>query len=248
MHYRRFSDAAACRLCLPAVIATLLLLPSSAGAQVQPEASVGLMVGFPSGEFKEHVSSVGIGLNFGGGIQLSQTPLFIGGELGFLIYGHDSRRERFSETIQEVEVRVVTTNNILQGNLFLRLQPSVGTVRPYFEGLLGFKWFFTETRIRNVYTIDEPIAESINLGDVALGYGYGCGAAFHLVDRTGRWEETGEGPVRILLDLRLTYLMGSEAEYLKKGSIDRSGGNLIYNIERSETDFLIPSIGVRFVF
>ena len=39
-------------------------------------------------------------------------------------------------TIPDVTVRVVTENNILMSNLFLRLQPREGVMRPYIEALL----------------------------------------------------------------------------------------------------------------
>lgn len=61
--------------------------------------------------------------------------------------------------------------------------------------------------------------------------------------------DTGEGPIGILIDLRLRYLMGTEADYLKKGAIERNDdGSIIYNIHTSRTDFLMPFIGVSFVF
>lgn len=235
---------------IAASIAIMISVPvTSASAQVQPEASVGLLLGFPQGEFRDHVPNLGIGLSGTVGIRIPNSPLIIGGDLGFLIYGHEQRREMISTTIPDVEVRVITSNNILQGNIFLRLKPVTGAVRPYFDGLIGFKYLFTETEIRNVFWADnEPIAESVNLGDLAFGYGIGFGIAFHAVDRTQAKLETGEGPVGILIDIRLRYLMGTEADYLKKGSIEHDRGSVTYDIYTSRTDFLMPFVGVSFVF
>ncbi len=237
-------------LILPATVVAAILLPTrSAHAQIRPEASVGLLLGFPQGEFRDHVANLGIGLSGTVGIRFPNSPVVIGGDLGFLIYGHERRREIISTTIPEVEVRVVISNNILQGNLFLRLQPGTGVVRPYFDGLIGFKYLFTETEIRNVYSFDEAIAESINLGDVAFGYGVGFGITINALDRTQAKLETGKGPVGILIDFRLRYLMGTEADYLKKGSIERDrSGNVILDVHTSRTDFLLPFVGVAFVF
>ena len=116
--------------------------------------------------------------------------------------------------------------------------------------MIGFKYLFTETEIRNVFSgDDDPIAESINLGDLAFGYGVGFGIAFQVVDRTQARLDTGEGPIGILIDLRLRYLMGTEADYLKKGAIVRENdGSVTYNRHTSRTDFLMPFIGVSFVF
>jgi len=233
-----------------AVVLLISAMCTSANAQVRPEASIGLLLGFPQGEFRDHVPNLGIGISGMAGIRIPNSPVFIGADLGFLIYGHEQRREMFSYSIQDVEVRVITSNNIIQGNLFMRLQPGMGSVRPYFDGLIGFKYLFTETEIRNVFGgNDDPVAESINLGDLAFGYGVGFGIAFQVVDRTQGRLDTGEGPVGILIDLRLRYLMGTEADYLKKGAILREDdGSISYNVHTSRTDFLMPFIGVSFVF
>ncbi len=238
------------RLRSVAIVLLMSALCTSANAQVKPEASIGLLLGFPQGEFRDHVPNLGIGISGMVGIRIPNSPVFIGGDLGFLIYGHEQRREMFSYSIQDVEVRIITSNNIVQGNLFLRLQPGMGSVRPYFDGLVGFKYLFTETEIRNVFWSDEnPIAESINLGDLAFGYGVGFGIAFQVVDRTQARLKSGEGPIGILIDLRLRYLMGTEADYLKKGSVLREDdGSIIYNIHTSRTDFLMPFIGVSLIF
>ncbi len=105
-------------------------------------------------------------------------------------------------------MRVVTTNNIFHGNLFMRLQPDKSWVRPYLEGVVGFRYFFTDTQIKNVWPADqEPIAQTINLGDVALAYGYGIGCSFDLWHRERNREEQ-EGPSGVQLEVGLRYLLG----------------------------------------
>ena len=82
---RHFSRIQASGRLWSAALAVLLFLPSITSAQVTPEFSIGLMLGYPTGEFKDHVSSTGIGLNLTGGIQLPRSPVFLGLELGFLV-------------------------------------------------------------------------------------------------------------------------------------------------------------------
>ena len=237
---------------IPALIVlALLLVPPAVTAQAVPEASAAIMLGFPSGEFSDHVSSVGIGLDFTGGIQLPRSPLFVGANLGFMIYGRESRREPFSTTIPDVEVRVITTNNILNGHLFMRLQPGVGSVRPYFDAFVGFKYLFTLTEIRNVWYADEddPIAQSTNLGDIAFSRGVGFGVAINLLEDDWSSDEGKRAPVGLYLDLGFRYLLGSEADYLKRGSIERLGdGTIRFDRERSRTDVIHPVIGLRASF
>jgi hypothetical protein len=211
------------------------------------DAGIGLAIGIPQGDFKINVPELGWGGEGHFGVRVS-SHLIVGGDLGFMIYGSERRREPFSLTIPDVTVDVITSNNIFLGHLLLRIQPESGSVRPYVDGLVGFKYFWTETRIEDENDPSEPIASSTNLEDFAFSYGAGFGVAFQLVDGTEKRRETGEGPLGIYLDLRVRYLVGSEADYLKKGSIQRVGTQLIYDVQRSKTDFLVPHIGVSVVF
>ena len=52
----------------------------------------------------------------------------------------------------------------------------------------------------------------------------------------------------MLVDLRLRFALGSEADYLKRGSIERVGETITYDLQRSKTDFMIPTIGVIIAF
>ena len=48
----------------------------------------------------------------------------------------------------------------------------------------------------------------------------------------------------LFLDLKVRYLFGSEAEYLKEGSVVVDNGNVIYNVSKSKTDLITVNIGV----
>jgi len=45
-----------------------------------------------------------------------------------------------------------------------------------------------------------------------------------------------------------TTLSGSEADYLRKGSIIREGGDVIYDVKSSRTDLMLYQIGVAVSF
>ena len=79
-----------------AIVMLIFVMCTSTNAQVRPEASIGLLLGFPQGEFRDHVPNLGIGISGMAGIRIPNSPVFIGGDLGFLIYGHEQRREMFS--------------------------------------------------------------------------------------------------------------------------------------------------------
>jgi hypothetical protein len=196
----------------------------------------------PQGALADNIDNVGFGLSINGGISTDQLPILVGADFSFLVYGTDRRNEPFSTTIPDVTVDVVTSNNIAMGHFLVRLRPPSGLIRPYLDGLFGFKYFVTETRIENErFSGDEPIATSTNFDDATVSYGAGGGVDI----RVARGDE---GRPAIGIHLGIRYLLGGEASYLKEGSIRREGGVVSYDILRSETDMLLTDIGVTFRF
>lgn len=222
-------------------------ISSTAYAQIRPHGGITLNLGLPQGEFNDQVSSVGFGANLYGALGFGQSPLTVGAEVGFMIYGHERRNEPFSTTIPDVTVDVVTDNNILLSHLFMRLQPPTGAVRPYVDGLVGLKYFFTRTRIENEdFGDDESIASSTNFDDTAFSYGVGAGFDIPVWSGFMGEERTTYGTVMVNLGFR--YLWGSEADYLQEGSVRRSNGRVSYDVTRSDTNLLVPQLGVTFRF
>ncbi len=232
-------------LVLRAILLVIALTMSigSAVAQVHGEGGLSFIVGSPQGQFDTQVDATGFGINAFGGIRVGRnSPVLMGIDLGFLIYGHESRREPFSRTIPDVNVDVVTDNNIVLSHFLLRFQPARGAVRPYFDGLFGLKYFFTETRIQDTDLFqDQSVVSSTNFEDVALSYGVGGGVSFALARAGGR------GGV-VSLDIGIRYLLGSEASYLRRGSIERSRGRVSYDVFQSETNLLETRIGASIRF
>ena len=217
-----------------------------AHAQVRPQGELSFIVGLPQGEFNEHVDQAGFGGSLFGGIGLGASPVTLGLDLAFMVYGYERRSEPFSNTIPDVTVDVTTSNNIGMGHLVLRLEPPSGAIRPYLDGLVGLKYLYTETNIENEgFGDNESIARSVNFDDTALSYGVGGGLNVRVYSgQLG--EDTPHGI--ILVNLGARYLFGGEAEYLQKGSIRRENGEVTFDVDRSRTDLLIPQLGVSFVF
>lgn len=192
----------------------------------------------PRGELKENITNNGYG---GGGqflVRLGPSPFLVGGDVGVVIYGSETRFEPFSTTVPNVEVRVRTSNNILLAHSVLRIQPRSGFIRPYADGLIGLKHLFTRTSISNDADGLE-IASSTDLSDTTFSYGFGGGVQVPLFQK---------GERAILLDGNVRYLRGSRGEYLKKGSIRESNGQVIYDVLSSRTDIISVQIGVTFRF
>ena len=221
------------------VLAFGLGLAETAQAQLYPQGDINVVVGLPQGEFEDTIDNAGFGLSLFGGLGLGRTPIVIGVDLGFLVYGYERRREPFSTTIPDVTVRVETSNAIAMGHAVLRLQPPSGAVQPYLDGLFGFKYFFTETSIHDDDYFDEEIASTTNFDDAALSYGVGGGLDIML--------HRGRGAV-VMINAGARYLFGRQAEYLQEGSIERRNGRVFFATDRSETDILLMQLGITFKF
>ncbi len=211
------------------------------------QASADFVIGVPSGEFKDQLDKNGYGASGRIAWRPQGSPILLGVEGGFMVLGHESRREPFSTTIPDVTVEVVTDNNLVQGDFLLRLQPSGGAVRPYADGLIGFNYLFTKTAIKNASN-DEEVASSTNFDDTTINYGGGGGLMF--VVYTGKKAETpGKSDVKnVMIDVGVRYMAGGEARYLKKGSIRREEGRVRYRVSESKTDLVTIRIGAAVEF
>ena len=214
------------------------------------DGGINFMLGFPQGGFSQNVDNTGFGIGGYFGVLIPNSPVMFGGDLGFLIYGNESRKEPFSTTIPDVTVDVETSNNIVLGHLFLRLQAPAGPIRPYMDGLFGFNYLFTQTRIENEQGINEEVASSTNIDDIALSYGIGGGLQIRVYDGTKKMNQSpGKRDIAgVFIDLRIRYMKGGEAEYLKEGSIRRENGKVAYDVEQSKTDLLTFQIGAVLTF
>jgi len=201
---------------------------------------VGLALGggFPQGEFRENVESNGIGLDFTLAWRPVYSPVAFGLDLGFYNYGNADRKEIFNPNIPEVTIRVRTTNNILTGHFLLRLDPVQGMIQPYLDGLAGFNYLWTQSKVEDEDDMEE-IASSTNFEDSAFSYGLGGGIKFQVAELL---TEMG-GISRWYIDFKVRYLLGGEAEYLKEGALRNSNGMLFYDTSNSRTDLFTASIG-----
>lgn len=226
----------------PNVLSVCLLALSIGGVtivQAQDRAQLGgyFLTVVPRGEFSENVTNNGYGAGLQGLVRIGSSPFLVGGDLGFVTYGSESRREQVSATIP-IQVRVRTSNNILLPHFVLRAQPRSGFIRPYVDGLIGLKYLWTETSIADVDD-DESIVSDTNLSDTSFSYGIGGGLQIPLTK--GRES-------RVMLDTGVRYLRGGRAEYLRKGSIREVNGSVVYDVFSSRTDVLAVQVGVMIHF
>ncbi|MBE0645331.1 MAG: hypothetical protein IH600_14710 [Bacteroidetes bacterium] len=213
------------------------------------QAGIDFMLTFPQGEFKETSDKIAYGLALEGAFVLPQFPVAVGLTGTVATYGSRTFKVPFSGTVQLVNVDLTTSNNVATGHLFLRLQPQDGVFRPYFEGLLGFNVFWTESTVKDERYEDKDIAGSTNLSDVAFSYGGGGGLQFRVYE--GATDTPGQG-IALFIDAKVRYLYGGRAKYFDEESItfDANGAPVLLesNALESHTDMLQAMIGVSVRF
>ena len=192
----------------------------------------------PKGDFRQ-INGNGYGVGGQFAVGLGRKPIFIGVDAGIVRYGSESRRETLSGSIPDIAVDVDTDNNILLTHFLFRVQPRTGRVRPYADGLIGFKYLFTQTRV-TADDNDEPLATTTNFSDFAFSYGVGSGIQIRLASLGGGRE--------IALDGKARYLWGSHADYLREGSLMRENGEVVFDVLSSRTNALSAQVGVTFRF
>ena len=191
--------------------------------------------GIPVGDFGDRVgTSPGVGFDFTS--RVGQIPIAVGAEFGYVMYGKETRHVQLTPAVPEVLTDVNTTNNLLQTHALVRVQPRAGRVRPYVEGLLGFRYVFTHTSFGNP---DEGNSGSTQLSDFAPSVGGGGGVTIGLV--SGR--EFG-----LHLDIGLRYLTGGDVEYLTKGAITRDETGVTLDPTRSAINLVSLQFGVAIDF
>jgi opacity protein-like surface antigen len=226
----------------PIFILTLLLILTISGSTSVSAQEFQLGIDFagvfPQSEFKETLNENGYGVGGQFLFRLGSSPVLVGGDLVFANYGLESREEPISTTLPNLRVRVDTENYVVMPHLLLRLQPNKGAVRPYVDGLVGFKYLATTTTISDDYDND-VIDSDTELSDTAFSYGIGGGVQIELA----KFQKNA-----ILLDTKVRYIRGGNAKYLKEGSIQQVNGQTTFDVLSSRTDVLTTQVGVTFRF
>lgn len=224
----------------------MLLALCACGVSAEPklQMAVDFAMGFPQGEFGDNVDNTGLGMNFDILYRVSQSPILVGGSVGFLTYGKQSRTEILSPTIPDVLVTVDTTNNILPVYFLLRYQPGPTNraFRPYAEGLFGFQYLWTQTSVNN----SNDDISSTNLSDTV--WSAGAGGGFFLRLKQGGIGSSPDPAYSIDLKFGARYLWGGTADYLTEDSIVIEDGSAVYFVKRSSTNLVAVNIGVAFSF
>lgn len=217
------------------VIAIVLLF-----AQISIAQTFGgsLMLGSPQGDFRKNVDRLGYGLQVEGTLWATskERPVSFGLDLGYMVYGEISERRAWPG-FPGIYLNLNRTNSLANLHLMLKISPFSGAVKPYVEGLAGGSYLFTTSSVKSENSSEE-IASSTNFDDFNFSYGGGGGFLFKLSENLGDVKT-------LYLDLKVRYLMGSEAEYLTEESVVINNlGDAIFNPKKSKTDIMTFHLGV----
>ncbi len=254
-----------------AILSTLLLVCSITQAQwstVQPRFNAGLYLGSPIDDYAISTSATGAGLNMSLAIPLAPKLPFYGGlEFGYMLFGSNTVHETLNievtangNVIDQIAVplRIRTNNNVYFWNLMMRAQIPTPIVQPYVQGMLGFRYMSTNTKVfddsndGSWSTADNGlIVQEKQLTDYVGSVGVGGGVMIPL----GR---------SIMLDARVDYMLGGKARYFDGNdaetwevefigdptSLDEIDGNAVrFNAEPKEsfTNMYNFTLGVSFL-
>ena len=164
--------------------------------------------------------------------------------MGFAQYGSETSGHPLAGN---VDVDVTTSNNIFFMHLFGRIEQDFGFLVPYAEGLVGFSYLSTESEIEDVADTDGDPVSDTHFEDWTSNNGLGGGVKIELTEFENE-DDSYFGSTRLYLDLKVRYMFGGEAEYLREGDITRPDpfGPLVFTPSNSETDFITYQIGVVF--
>jgi len=225
-------------------VALLLLTAPALSAQYhddwvpRPRANVGLnfIVSEPVGEFEEFVGS-GFGADFFGRLPLDPHGfLSLRGDLGFLIYGYESKRVCFEGIGCRVQARLQTTNNIFFGGIGPELAIPMRSARPYVHAFLGYSYFNTSSSLEDLGGWDSEFSTE-NFGDGTPSWGFGGGIEINL--------KRGWTPIDLNLGFR--YHENGRVEYLTEGDIvDNPDGSITMYPVRSDANHMSYHFGISF--
>jgi len=204
------------------------------------EGGTRFIVGAPTGEFGDAVDNEGFGIELHYGLRPEPSWTF-GFGLNAMIYGSETREY----SLPLVEDFELNTDNYLAGCFFFaQWRPLTGAVQPYVEARAGINYLWTESKLQDEdWWDDDEVARETNYDDFAQYWGGGGGLLIRLSEGNPADNKPG-----VFLDLKVTYLQGTEAEYLTEGDITLVNDAPVFKASQSETDLTTYALGVVLTF
>ena len=197
---------------------------------------IGLMAAQPLGEFDRQIDvggGVGVHLLFK---PARRIPFALRADLGYIIYGQETRRFR---PFPRIQVELDTDHSIFFAGIGPQFMVPSGLLRPYLTGSAGLSYFATKSSLEGVDADGEDLLSTTNFDDVTFAY---TGAA-------GLYIPVKKGLRPVSIDMGLRYHGNGTAEYLREGSITDNPDNTVsFTPIRSETNLITYQIGITVGF
>lgn len=191
----------------------------------------------PTGDFDRYwgknMFHVGAHLGF----PLGKVPVLQGGfAFGFSVMGSADKTVPIITDYPGITEGTLTTRcKVFSYHPLLRLSPLRGRIRPYVDGMVGFRQFSTTSKV-TAEGVEESISKERNETDLAFSTGWAAGVMVTLADIA-------------YVELRVERFDSGDATYVDAKSVTVSDqGGVSFNTLTSNTDVtnIAVGIGVRF--
>ena len=225
-------------------LAGALAAPATAQDQLEPLppvrglGGIQLLGAAPVGEFADYIDGgFGLGLNVEWPVA-AESWLSLRGDLGWLLYGEETKKVCFESTGCRVTLDLTTTNNIFFLNAGPQLGAPSGPIRPYVNASGGLAYFATTSSVKGDDSADS-FASDTNFDDFTLAWGAGGGLLIPV----------SHGRTPVMIDIGAQYHGNGSVEYLKKGDIiENPSGPPTLKVTRSDANFVSFRLGVTIGF
>ena len=202
-------------------------------------ANISGQLSFPQGEYKRTYPVTGAGLRLGILTKpVADGPIYIGGELGFLVTSSDAKTFELYYNGFFDRYRVTASNNILSLAFKARadLAENNKPVQVFLDATIGTNLFFSSVDIerQTFFGGSQNAGGESTKGYWAFVFGPGAGLEIPLDKRRD-----------VMLLLKGSYLFGSNTKYLTDPYVDNNG-NIYFTERESKTDMVIAEAGLRF--
>ena len=217
------------------MLLALLATPATPAHAERWVAGGHLLYAQPRGPFAAVVNQ-GFGIQAYGVFNLDPVGVFgIRLDGGLINYGNEDTTVPLSNTVQRVNVKVSTSNNIAMLGIGPQLSVPSGPLRPYVYATIGFGYFFTESSVKGSDSSNQPFASSTNFDDTTPARTIGGGLIIPIAH-----------PVS--LDLGAEYRRHRDARYLAAGDVidNPGGGGVTLRVRKSDADLMVYRLGVTF--
>lgn len=214
--------------------------PAAAQTVETPQPPVRLLGGLhlvgavPVGEFADHIDGGGgVGFDIAWPVQANGW-FALRGDVGWVVYGSETRRIDFPGSGGLVRLDLTTTNSILYVSAGPQLMVPTGPVRPYVNATGGFSYFSTTSSLKGDNN-SESFADDTNHDDITMAWTAGGGVLIPV--------SSGRTPISI--NLGAQYHANGNVEYVTEDGIrEGTGDRYIIEPVRSDANFVSIRLGV----